>query len=151
GCSSPRAPRRCLPAPPRCAMAAGARPGSVSTAALAERLASRLAAALAPELQALIEDLTEALQGQATAQAVSPAVPLTDLPDVFGMAELQRVVPLGRTTLFELVRRGELPAKRAGKRLLFTRAGVQRWLSTQELEAVTPPASASSKRTVAQR
>jgi hypothetical protein len=59
-------------------------------------------------------------------------------PDVFDFETLQRLVPLGATTLRDLTRRGVIPSIRAGRRVLYARPAIARWLAGQEAPGPAP-------------
>jgi hypothetical protein len=94
-------------------------------------LAERIGAAVARAVSAALADELAALDRSRTVPPPSsdplPAA-LAQLPPVFTFADLQRVVPLGRTRLWEAVRTGEIPSRQVGRRRLFTREAVAAWL-----------------------
>jgi len=49
------------------------------------------------------------------------------------LAEVQRVLGLGRTKTYELVARGEIPAVRIGRVLRVNREELDRWLETKRV------------------
>ena len=51
----------------------------------------------------------------------------TDVLDVEGVARLLRI---GRNTIYELVGRNEIPHRRCGKQIRFSREAVMRWLDS---------------------
>jgi excisionase family DNA binding protein len=53
---------------------------------------------------------------------------LVDLPDVLTVPEAARLLRLGRNTVYEAVRRGELPSVRVGRRLLIPKPALQHLL-----------------------
>jgi len=55
---------------------------------------------------------------------------LAELPDVMTVAEAAAFLRLGRNTVYEAVRRNELPSVRVGRRLLVPRVGLERFLTT---------------------
>jgi hypothetical protein len=91
---------------------------------LTDRLSRVLAQALGPILDELISERP------------APTVPaehsaLAGLPPVLTFRELERIVPLGRTALHQRVRDGSIPRlPGTGRKLLFSRAAVERWLAT---------------------
>ena len=48
--------------------------------------------------------------------------------DVLDVVEVARVLRIGRNTIYELVGRNEIPHRRLGKQIRFSRAAVMRWL-----------------------
>ncbi len=56
-------------------------------------------------------------------------VRLADLPDVLTVAEAAKFLRVGRNSVYEAIRRNELPSVRIGRRLLVPKAGVTRLLS----------------------
>jgi excisionase family DNA binding protein len=100
---------------------------SLDPAALAARIGQAVADAIAP---IVVDALESARREPTTSDTRTQGSPLCDLPPVFGFLELQRALPcIGRTTLWEAVRHGDLPCKRVGRRVLFTRASVEAWLT----------------------
>jgi len=57
----------------------------------------------------------------------SEAAALDDVLDVEGMTRLLRI---GRNTIYELVARNEIPHRRLGKQIRFSRAAIMRWLDS---------------------
>ncbi len=53
---------------------------------------------------------------------------LADLPDVLTVAETAKFLRLGRNTVYEAVRRHELPSVRIGRRLLIPKHALQKLL-----------------------
>jgi excisionase family DNA binding protein len=56
---------------------------------------------------------------------------LADLPDVLTVPEAARFLRIGRNSVYEAVRRHELPSVRIGRRLLIPKAALQRLLEEQ--------------------
>jgi excisionase family DNA binding protein len=56
---------------------------------------------------------------------------LADLPDVLTVAEAAQFLRLGRNSVYEAVRRHELPSVRIGRRLLIPKHALQRFLDEQ--------------------
>jgi excisionase family DNA binding protein len=54
---------------------------------------------------------------------------LQDLPEVLTIPEAARWLRVGRNTLYEAARRGELPTRRVGRRILLSRAALETWLN----------------------
>lgn len=50
-------------------------------------------------------------------------------PLAFDVESLTRVLPLGRTTLYQLIARGELPSFKVGRRRLIARSAVEQFLA----------------------
>lgn len=46
--------------------------------------------------------------------------------------EVQRMLNIGRNTLYELVKKGKIPHKHIGRILLFPRRPLQEWLEEQD-------------------
>lgn len=53
---------------------------------------------------------------------------LADLPDVLTVAETAKFLRLGRNSVYDAVRRQELPSVRIGRRLLIPKPALQRFL-----------------------
>jgi excisionase family DNA binding protein len=61
---------------------------------------------------------------------------LNDLPDVFDFAALCSLLPaVSPTTLRAAVRAGQIPVIRVGRRTLFSRAAIGRWLAGEPTPA----------------
>jgi excisionase family DNA binding protein len=54
---------------------------------------------------------------------------LDDLPDVLTVAEAAKFLRVGRNSVYEAVRRNELPSVRIGRRLLIPKAALTRFLN----------------------
>jgi excisionase family DNA binding protein len=50
-------------------------------------------------------------------------------PDVLNVDQVADLLGLGRNTVYEAANRGELPHRRVGRRLLFSRTAVLEWLA----------------------
>jgi excisionase family DNA binding protein len=50
------------------------------------------------------------------------------LIDVLDVDDVARLIRIGRNTIYELVGRNEIPHRRCGKQIRFSRAAVMRWL-----------------------
>jgi excisionase family DNA binding protein len=72
-----------------------------------------------PALQRLPELLT-----------VGEAAQFDRLPDVLTAVEAAQVLRIGRHTLYEAVKRGEIPAIRLGRKILFSKAALIRLWSS---------------------
>lgn len=58
-----------------------------------------------------------------------PSVPrLENLPDVLTVEQAAKVLRIGRTLAYELARRGEIPAKRLGHRVVIPKPALMRYL-----------------------
>jgi excisionase family DNA binding protein len=78
------------------------------------------------------------------------ALRLDACPDVFDFETLQQLVPIGTTTLRDLTRRGVIPSIRAGRRVLYSRDAISRWLAGEPRPSEAPmPISAVPQRHVA--
>lgn len=49
----------------------------------------------------------------------------------FGVEEARQYMGVGRTTMYELVRRADFPTVRIGKRIIIPKESLDRWLETQ--------------------
>jgi excisionase family DNA binding protein len=56
---------------------------------------------------------------------IGEAADIDDVLDVEGVARLLRI---GRNTIYDLVGRNEIPHRRLGKQIRFSRAAIMRWL-----------------------
>lgn len=54
--------------------------------------------------------------------------------DVLAVADLSRLLRIGRNAVYGLVSRNEIPHRRIGKQIRFSRAAVMRWLSSWSLQ-----------------
>ena len=50
-------------------------------------------------------------------------------PDVLTVEQVAALLGLGRNTVYEAAGRGEIPHRRVGRRLLFSRTAVLEWLA----------------------
>ena len=55
-------------------------------------------------------------------------------PQVYTVAETQRILKLGRSSLYEAIARGDIPTIRIGKRLLIPRKALERMLERADGE-----------------
>lgn len=62
---------------------------------------------------------------QAPASKSSPKPP----PLVVGVDELARLLDLDRKSVYAAVRRGEIPHRKIGRKILFARSVIDRWLA----------------------
>jgi excisionase family DNA binding protein len=77
------------------------------------------------------------------AGSYDPAVPghdrevagdLAATDDVLDVAGASRLLRIGRNTIYELVGRNEIPHRRLGKQIRFSRAAIMRWLDRWSLQ-----------------
>lgn len=61
---------------------------------------------------------------------------LEELPDVLTVEETCRVLRLGRNSVYEGIRRKEIPSVKIGRRVLVPKAGIARLLSAGEDEGL---------------
>jgi excisionase family DNA binding protein len=75
-------------------------------------------------------------QHRADEQAMSAAVPSAsdDPDDVLAVADLARMLRIGRNSVYGLVARNQIPHRRLGKQIRFSRAAVMRWLASWSLQ-----------------
>lgn len=52
--------------------------------------------------------------------------------DVLNVDQVADLLGLGRNTVYEAANRGEIPHRRVGRRLLFSRTAVLEWLQGKE-------------------
>jgi excisionase family DNA binding protein len=52
------------------------------------------------------------------------------LDDVLAVEGVSRLLRIGRNTIYELVARNEIPHRRLGKQIRFSRAAIMRWLDS---------------------
>ncbi len=50
------------------------------------------------------------------------------LADVLNVDQVAELLGLGRNTVYDAVNRNEIPHRRVGRRLIFSRAAVMQWL-----------------------
>ena len=60
-----------------------------------------------------------------TPGVVTRATPYEHLPQFLTVAEVCTVLSLGKTTVYDLIRRGDLPARRFGRALRVSRAALR--------------------------
>ena len=60
---------------------------------------------------------------------------LDELPDVLRPEEAARVLRVGRNTMYEAIRRGEIPAVRIGRRWLVPKRALERLLLGTDTDA----------------
>ena len=59
-------------------------------------------------------------------RAANDEQPTTDA--VLDVEDVARLLRVGRNTIYELVGRNEIPSRRLGKQIRFSRAAIMRWL-----------------------
>jgi excisionase family DNA binding protein len=52
--------------------------------------------------------------------------------EVLNADEVAELLGVGRNTVYEAASRGEIPHRRVGRRLIFSRAAVMEWLNGKE-------------------
>jgi excisionase family DNA binding protein len=62
---------------------------------------------------------------------VTPARATSDLPDILTAREAAQLLRIGRNHLYELAGRGDIPCRRLGRTLRFSRAALIRWMEQQ--------------------
>ena len=66
--------------------------------------------------------------------ATPPVCPANDeqptAGSVLDVDEVARLLRIGRNTIYELVARNEIPHRRCGKQIRFSRAAIMRWLDS---------------------
>ena len=55
---------------------------------------------------------------------------LAEADDVLDVAGAMRLLRIGRNTIYDLVNRNEIPHRRLGKQIRFSRAAIMRWFSS---------------------
>lgn len=50
------------------------------------------------------------------------------MSEVLSVEEVAELLGLGRNTVYDAANRGEIPHRRVGRRLIFSRAAVMEWL-----------------------
>ena len=80
----------------------------------------------APAMPGSYEPDTRASEGQPVIVARQPS--LDD--DVLDVTEVARLMRVGRNKVYELVGRNEIPHRRLGKQIRFSRAAIMRWLNS---------------------
>lgn len=64
-----------------------------------------------------------------------PALPSTDEADaVLHVQDVRKLLRVGRNAVYALVSRNEIPHRRVGKQIRFSRTAVMRWLSSCSLQ-----------------
>ena len=67
----------------------------------------------------------------ASAIAVSSAA---EADDVLAVSEVTKLLRVGRNSVYGMVGRNEIPHRRIGKQIRFSRAAIMRWLSSWSLQ-----------------
>ncbi len=79
-------------------------------------------------MSALLVMMLAAKGGIAMSDAIHTYENLEALPDICRAADVLAVLPVSRATLYRAVARGEIPCFRVGRRVLFSREHLLRWL-----------------------
>jgi len=90
-----------------------------------------LEAARAPAMPGSYEPVTQA--DVAVPVTVAGQRALDD--DVLDVTEAARLMRVGRNTVYELVGRNQIPHRRLGKQIRFSRAAIMRWLDPWSLQS----------------
>jgi len=61
--------------------------------------------------------------------------PTTTAPIALTVREVLRIVPLGRTAVYDAIRRGDIPSVRVGGRVLIPRAALERMFAIEPAQA----------------
>ncbi len=77
----------------------------------------------APDMPGSYEPATQAT-GDAKGTTSEPAA----IDEVLDVESATRLLRIGRNTIYELVGRNEIPHRRLGKQIRFSRAAIMRWL-----------------------
>ena len=51
-----------------------------------------------------------------------------DLPELCVMSDLERVLPISRATAYRMAQQGIIPCIRIGRRFIFSREHIKRWI-----------------------
>ncbi len=51
-----------------------------------------------------------------------------DLPELCAMSDLEAILPVSRATAYRMAQKGELPCLRLGKRFIFSKEHLKRWI-----------------------
>jgi excisionase family DNA binding protein len=54
--------------------------------------------------------------------------------EVIDVAEVGKMLRIGRNKIYEMVARDEIPHRRFGRRIRFSRAAIMRWLASWSLQ-----------------
>ncbi len=57
---------------------------------------------------------------------------MSTAPDVLTVEQVAELLGLGRNTVYDAAARNEIPHRRVGRRLLFSRSAVLEWLSGKQ-------------------
>ena len=68
------------------------------------------------------------------AGAVSASRGTTSIDEVIDVAAVGKMLRIGRNKIYEMVARDEIPHRRFGRRIRFSRAAVMRWLHSWSLQ-----------------
>jgi excisionase family DNA binding protein len=69
-----------------------------------------------------------------------PVTPVQAPSDEMDLHEVIQLTGLRRPTIYKKVHEGKIPCYRRGKRLLFSRKEIMRWLESQTVRRVSPTA-----------
>lgn len=67
-------------------------------------------------------------------QPIDASAPSRVTDDVLGVSEVTQLLRVGRNSIYGLVGRNEIPHRRVGKQIRFSRAAVMRWLASWSLQ-----------------
>jgi excisionase family DNA binding protein len=79
-------------------------------------------------------DQPQAGSEEMNASAASPAMADGDADEVLAVSDVTRMLRVGRNSVYALVGRNEIPHRRVGKQIRFSRAAVMRWLASWSLQ-----------------
>lgn len=55
-------------------------------------------------------------------------IKVDNLPDLFDMSDLERILPISRATAYRMAQKGVIPCLRIGRRFIFSREHVKSWI-----------------------
>lgn len=53
---------------------------------------------------------------------------IDDLPELCALADVEKVLPVSRATVYRMAQQGAIPCLRIGRRLIFSREHLRRWI-----------------------
>jgi excisionase family DNA binding protein len=77
---------------------------------------------------------SEALGEPASSSAAAPSAVLADHDEALRVDDVARLLRVGRNSVYALVGSNQIPHRRIGKQIRFSRAAVMRWLTSWSLQ-----------------
>lgn len=71
----------------------------------------------------------------ASEDAEQAASSIASADDVMDVASVGKILRIGRNKIYEMVARNQIPHRRFGRRIRFSRAAIMRWLDSWSLQS----------------